>query len=52
MWEKIKGMRKMEERYLFLEGDKGLPLDRKETDVARQKIAAVYKGKKTNPVLE
>lgn len=34
------------------EQNKGLPLDRKETDVARQKIAAVYKGKKTNPVLE
>ena len=30
--------------------DKGLPLDREETDVAHSKMA-VYKGKRGNPVL-
>ena len=34
---------------LVLEGDKGLPLDREETDVAHRKMA-VYKGTRGNPL--
>ena len=38
------------ERYLSPERDKGLPLDREETDVVHRQMV-VYKGKKANPVL-
>lgn len=38
-----------EEGYLSL-GDKGLPVDREETDMAQRKME-VYKGEKGNPVL-
>lgn len=47
MREKGKGTTEMEERYLP-QRDKGLLLDREETDVAHRQMA-VYKGTRGNP---
>lgn len=49
MREKEKEMREREEGCLSL-GDKGLPLEREETNLAHRR-RAVYKGKRRGPVL-
>lgn len=49
--EKGKGTRKRGQGYLSQSGDKGLPLDRAQTDKAYRKMA-MYKGLRRKPVLE
>ena len=40
-----------EKDFVFVQDDKGLPLDREETDPAHR-LMAIYKDKRGNPALE